>query len=332
MMARSYRKINYSLRPAKAVERKMLCEAFRRLYPFGRIETYRYIGLGSIYFSDFNLFHRLLGIGNMLSIEREVEYEECFDFNRPYNISLDCRSTSDVLPSLDWGERAIVWLDYDSKLDESVLSDVATVCARASSGSVLVVTVNAQPESHPDEAARRQYCEETGLEFEMSAYFSHLFKKRVGEKIPPDLDGKMLRGDGLAKACHRIIDSEIREALSDRNAALPTEKKIGYEQCFNFHYRDGARMLTLGGVLFERQERSKFDACSLDGLGFTRPGPDYYEIRVPCLTMAEMRHLNSRLPHDGTSSLALPGVTESEVQQYAEIYRFFPTFAETIFV
>jgi len=39
----SYRDINYALRPAKAVERKMLCEAFRRLYPFGNIDAYRYV-------------------------------------------------------------------------------------------------------------------------------------------------------------------------------------------------------------------------------------------------------------------------------------------------
>jgi hypothetical protein len=55
-MSSSYRKINYTLRPAKNIERKMLCEAFHKLHPFGKVQNYRYIGFGSTYFSDFILF------------------------------------------------------------------------------------------------------------------------------------------------------------------------------------------------------------------------------------------------------------------------------------
>ena len=58
----SYEQINYSLRPAKQIERKMLIEAFRNLTEFGDIGSYRYIGFGSIYFSDFNQVHKSLGI------------------------------------------------------------------------------------------------------------------------------------------------------------------------------------------------------------------------------------------------------------------------------
>lgn len=65
-MPGSYRIINYPLRPAKAIERRMLCAAFERLHPFQRIERYRYVGFGSIYFSDFQLLHRQLGITDML--------------------------------------------------------------------------------------------------------------------------------------------------------------------------------------------------------------------------------------------------------------------------
>lgn len=102
-MAASYRRINYALRPAKAVERKMLCETFRRLHPFARIERYRYIGFGSIYFSDFHLFHRALGISDMLSIEKDEHAKECFEFNQPYKcVRMDFRPSSEVLPELEW--------------------------------------------------------------------------------------------------------------------------------------------------------------------------------------------------------------------------------------
>ena len=68
-MAKSFTKIDYRLRPAKAVERRMMAEAFLRLRPFGSVESYRYIGMGSVYFSDFLLFHGLCGFDPMSSLE-----------------------------------------------------------------------------------------------------------------------------------------------------------------------------------------------------------------------------------------------------------------------
>ena len=83
-MPGTYEKINYSLRPAKSIERKMLGNAFRKLSDFGAVESYRYIGFGSTYFSDFILFHKALGIKHMISIERDRENEERFRFNCPF--------------------------------------------------------------------------------------------------------------------------------------------------------------------------------------------------------------------------------------------------------
>lgn len=62
--------VGYSLRPAKHVERRILCDAFRRRSKFASVESYQYVGFGSVWFSDFSLFHRQLGIGKMISIER----------------------------------------------------------------------------------------------------------------------------------------------------------------------------------------------------------------------------------------------------------------------
>ena len=61
-MVDSFRRIDYSLRPAKHAERRMLCDVFRRLTHFQPVETYCYVGFGSVWFSDFVLFHRALGV------------------------------------------------------------------------------------------------------------------------------------------------------------------------------------------------------------------------------------------------------------------------------
>jgi hypothetical protein len=113
-MSSSYKKINYALRPAKQVERKMMCEAFRRLAEFGAMESYRYIGFGSPYFTDFQIIHKQLNVQEMVSIEINEGDRDRFLFNRPFRcIELRFGHSNTVLPQLPWHARSIVWLDYD---------------------------------------------------------------------------------------------------------------------------------------------------------------------------------------------------------------------------
>lgn len=329
-MPASYRTINYSLRPAKTIERKMLCEVFHRLYPFGKIENYHYIGFGSIYFSDFQLFHRNLGIDNMLSIEKDAYAKECFEFNKPYKcISIDYRKSSEVLPELDLNSKSIVWLDYDSKLDESILSDVSTVCAKAGSGSMLIVTFNVHTDRNPDEEQKKAYTEQTGLEYNVDDYALHEFRKRLGDAVPREIKGSDLRGKGVGIISRKILNSKIAEAFSARNGVLPTEKKLVQRQIIYFLYSDGALMMTLGWIFYETSEENKLDACSFNELKFVRYEDSAYTIKVPCLTNKEMRHLNAQLPRGGTVNL--PGVPTADIEIYAELYRYFPAFVEAIY-
>jgi hypothetical protein len=296
------------------------------------METYRYVGFGSIYFSDFQLFHTVLGLNDMLSIEKDAYAEECFEFNKPYRcVRVDCRPASEVLPSLNWRAKTIAWLDYESKLDEMVLSDAVSVCARACSGSVLVVSVNVQAEREPDEATRQEYTRETGLAFNVGDYRLREMHKRLGDHLPPDIRGNELRGTGFAAVSRRVIHSSIASALSARNGVLSPGKKLVNRQIFNFHYSDNARMLTVGWVFFEADDQRKFDACLFGELDFVRFEEEPYMIKVPCLTIKEMRHLNAQLPRVATDEVALPGVPASDIKRYAELYRYFPTFAEAIF-
>ena len=86
--------------------------------------------------------------------------KECFEFNKPYKcITVDYRKSSEVLPELDLTAKSIIWLDYDSKLDESILSDIDTVCAKACSGSMLIVTLNI----HPDRPASERKNKKMGI-------------------------------------------------------------------------------------------------------------------------------------------------------------------------
>jgi len=332
-MAGSYRSVNYSIRLGKAIERKMLCDAFRRLYPFGKIETYRYIGFGSIYFSDFSLFHRALGVDNMLSIEKDAYAKASFEFNKPYRcVQIDYRPASHVLPGLDWSQKTVAWLDYDGSLTDEVLSDVTTICARASSGTMLLASVNVEPEKDPSAEGRQQYSTETGLEYDVDAYRLRALRHRIGDAVPADVTGSHLRGKGLANVSRRVINAAIEEALSARNNGAADTDRMSYKQVFHILYKDGARMLSVGGVFYRAADREKLETCSFEELQFVRSGDEPYEIRVPCLTLKEMRYISELLPKARVEGfeIELEGVPASDIRDFTELYRYFPTFTEAV--
>ena len=77
--------MNYLFRPAKNIERKMLCEALSRLSVISDVKHYQYVGFGSVYFADFSLFHKQLGIQKLISIECDEDMETRVRFNQPYS-------------------------------------------------------------------------------------------------------------------------------------------------------------------------------------------------------------------------------------------------------
>jgi hypothetical protein len=85
MTLRNDEMMNYLFRPAKNIERKMLCEALSRLSVIADVKHYQYVGFGSVYFADFTLFHKQLGIQKLISIESEEEMETRVRFNQPYS-------------------------------------------------------------------------------------------------------------------------------------------------------------------------------------------------------------------------------------------------------
>lgn len=307
-MPESWRKVNYDLRPAKNIERKMLLDAFRCLTIFGKLNSYRYVGFGSVFFSDFKLFHRSLGMTQMISIEdTKKRNEQRFNFNRPYScVKMEFGNSRDVLPKLSWSQRTILWLDYDKKtgLDPDHLADVGYFCASAVPGSVLVVTVDAREGDPPDERLDS-------------------LVKRLAEKVPIDVKNKDLVGWGTARVYRRIIDNEIHKTLYERNAALGHEEQVRYKQLFNFEYEDSTKMLSSGGLLYERRQEPLLKECDFKSLRFIRSGMKPYQIVVPNLTVNEIRHLDRNLPYRQGCPISM-----IDARRYSELYRYFPAFVE----
>ena len=311
----SFEKFHYGLRTAKNIERKMMCEIFQRLHVIAPLKTYRYVGFGSPYFSDFVLFHKRLGLTDMISIEGNKDKADRFHFNCPFQcVDIRIGMSTELLPDLEWNKRTILWLDYDAPLDNGMLADISTFCRSAVPGSFIAVTVDAQP----------------GEEIEDNQTRTQRLEGRIGTmKLPAEMKERDMAGKwGTARASRSVIDNQIADILRQRSGRFEPEDRIHYRQIFNFQYADGAEMLTVGGMIYDEPLEPKVEQCLLDAPKFVRSGEDACLISTPSLTYKELRHLDAQLPNDNLDALDAPGVPREDVAKYQAIYRYFPTFAE----
>jgi hypothetical protein len=309
------KEINYDVRVAKTIERKMLSETISRLWVLGGPKSYRYIGMGSYYFADFRLFHKVLGLDDMISIEWDVDNQSRFNFNNPFHcIRMEFGNSWDI--SLPWDKKTILWLDYDKQLDANKLLDVKQFCVNALPGSLIVITVAAETD---------------GLEEGGSSERLDKIKKRIHPTvIPNSVLEKDLPGWGTAVLYRQLIDDYINYEINTRNGVLPVENKLNYKQFFNFHYSDGGKMLTVGGLIYNEAQKHFVETVVFDNLNFLRHEAEPYVIEVPVLTYKELRYLDSKLPSDpeNLDSLLTDGIPTKDIVKYRNLYRYFPTFSE----
>ena len=80
----SFDVVNYSLRPSKAIQRRLVFEGIRKLQLSLGLDRLLYVGLGSVWFADFTLAHQLLDVRDMISLEEnEIGFSRA-RFNAPY--------------------------------------------------------------------------------------------------------------------------------------------------------------------------------------------------------------------------------------------------------
>lgn len=313
-MSGSYTKIDYRLRPAKYAERLMVAEVAGRLR-FHDVRSYRYVGLGSIYFTDFKLMHRALGISSMVSIEAEEDDRERFDWNKPYStIEMLYGTTDAVLPGLDWTPPSIVWLDYDGQLSQSKLLDVDLLLRKAAPGSLLLFSINAEPPSPPGRAPGSDLVDN--------------LRAMVGtERVDPGLRREDLQGWAAARTYRRIIAATIEAALASANALIAAAgKRRLWRQLVNIEYSDNARMLTVGGVVHEADQEEAYRAGAFDRLGYFRDDEAAFRIEVPKLTLKEMAHLERSVMHPPEEVVDPTWLKPKERLQYLQLYRYLPNF------
>jgi len=313
--AKSYERVHYEFRPAKQVERRMLLHTLQSLMLAGfPISDYKYVGLGSIYFIDFIMFHKYLGIKKFLSIEESHEITKRVNFNKPFKyVELIMGDILDYIPNLSRDIKHILWLDFDHILTEDVLTCVHISSTQLSAGSILLVTVDIEPPGSPEEGKTRWNPKS------WKNYFVH----EASQYLWPSPATKQFARDCLYRVNARLINSAISKGLLSRT-------DLSFYPLFNFIYADGNRMLSVGGMVGTEADGRRLDSLDRKTLNFLRSSltTNPYEIVVPKITRKERLYLDSRMPCDDNWTPRDFELSWDNVAAYRSIYRYYPAYAE----
>lgn len=311
-MSGSFDRIDYTVRPAKYAERRMLRDIFRRVSPFASPEDYVYVGFGSVWFADFSLFHRGLGVREMVSIESSVKAVQRVTDNAPFNISLKFDRSERVLPTLDWSRLQFMWLDYDDAIDPNKLRDVDFVARKARSGSLLAVTVRASEAKEYDP---------TGDIGASTASFRQKFDPGL---YPAEIDDGDLMGYPFCTLSRSMLQTKIEDALDVRNSKA--DDPVRFQPICSIDYADGVLMTTLVGMFHSESDAQRMTECGFDRLDFLPALGSIIRIEVPLMTPREIRLIESQLPLVDGQELDIGSIPEKQVERLVKLYRHLPAF------
>jgi len=325
----SFQRIDYSTRTNKNVERKIVFETLAKMRSVLPLKDYRYLGFGSLWFVDYVLAHRFVGIVDMISIER-TERAARAEFNKPYDcIEIRPGTSTDVLSAFsdnDWAIPTIAWMDYDGRFDADSRGDCEKFLRSAAVGSVLVVTVNANRSSY------------RGRDPTTSPPSIQTLRELMGDSVPVDaVTGN--RQDVGAEEFPQILSKSMLNFMvsSVRTCGRGTD---GYPDrfvpLFEMSHADGATMVTVGGVIVSWKQANEIVAAQKIEASELFAGTHRVEETLDLIpiTLKEKLMLDRMLPCESQefqkrlteSALKLD---ESIAEKYRRLYRYFPIFAET---
>jgi hypothetical protein len=317
----SFEKFNYSLRPSKQVERKILIEKLIRLsqisYP---LRDYTYLGFGSVYYVDFQMFHKFLHIRNMVCVEGSPN-ERRMRFNMPYKcITLHMKAFSEFVAEVDPNRKYLVWLDYDYPVNEEMLRDIDNCVHRLSKGSIFLVTAEARARPPKDASKEVEDLSGDDLDDFLINHFNEILGDLVGRKVTRnDLDQM-----GISQLFVKALTKRVIETTLLRNEDLT------YIQLFNYWYKDGAPMLTLGGVIGDEDENRRLTQ-ELANEEFIVRGDEPLIISVPHLTAREKHWLDSRICPELTVRELEFELEEESLDRFRMFYKQYPSYFESLF-
>ncbi|HEM49450.1 MAG TPA: hypothetical protein ENO27_04480 [Caldithrix sp.] len=331
MKNKSFELINYYYRPNKQVERKIIIDIIQGYRGILTPEDYCYIGMGSIYYYDFILLHKLIGISDLVSIDNDTS-EKRFKFNKPYDfISFFNKSSSDYLIEHDFSSKpTIIWLDYDQSFlnNDFVFPDLSIISKEAREKHFIIITLNS---NNPKTDEKEQ------------------FMAKYNDFISPAIKKKAFTSP---KFFIYLLQNILINYIEKQNEYSDYK----FHKLFSFYYKDGAPMYTLGGVFTEDIQQFISSKNSHKDINFNKD--EIHHINIPKITYKEKFYLDSKITQlkkwieEGyslieedkirdenekkriiekilSSNMAFE-LSKEEVENYISNYKYFPQYYEGI--
>lgn len=314
-MSSSSNVVNYSLRQNKSIERSIVFDGARLIVDRLRLTDLVYVGLGSVWFSDFHQAHRQLDIETMVSIEADDITHARALYNAPYRTVKVLKGVSDeIIPDLlardslrnrPW----MVWLDYDRTIDEQKLQELTDLVVALPADSFLITTFSATGGPYGKQPASRP------------ARLKQLF----GDAAPEDLDVDECKEEALA----RVLAQATQDFLLTK--ALDYSRPGAYVPAFRLTYKDGTPMVTVGGFLPSVANQAEAAAATADA---SWVGIVDNTIDTPPLTAKESLALQEALPAASAPLTRADVQTmgfdleDGQVESFQRHYLRYPTFSQ----
>ena len=328
--------IPYHLRTQKAVDRRLFLDLLGRFERYKPIVRYAYLSMGAYPLEDHKLVHRLLGITRLICFDGDERIVARQKFNRPTNTCYcACMKSSELVSSLDEvltdaeaadADGLIVWLDYTSpKHIGEQIREFQELIDKLASGDIVRITVNANPAALGDDSG------DNGKRLVKQELAEKRFKKldgRIGDYLPNDVTLHDMSKEKLPIALARAFGNAAGKALPPSGSKTFMPVSI-------VRYADAQQMLTLTGVVTERNEKSIiWDKVSLSDWPFSsREWNQVHALSVPDLTLRERLLLDRAVADNSHSKLEedLGFRFEDDIdaaafiQNYKDFYRFYPS-------
>lgn len=311
----SFDSVNYSIRPNKAVERSIVFSDLVKLSRIVDLATHQYLGLGSIWFVDFLMAHKVLGIRSMISIEKdEIGYVRA-EYNRPLScIKVEKGETTNVIRTIKLEDSpSVVWFDYDTSIGGPVLSDIGLLVPKCAQNSIVIVTINAKADELPNKDENDHAIDqETSL------------RRIAGDLVPTPLDRRRFQRPHYPKLLGEILANHFQNVIVDSGRAE------SFVKLFDLAYSDGTPMITLGGIIAPEDKVEKIQGLvnSTEWAGIV---PDL--ITVPPLTVKEKLALDRSMPSNtplSDSQMKKIGflLKRNQIDAYHKYYLHYPLFGQ----
>lgn len=311
----SFDVINYSLRPSKSIQRQLVFEGARKIGAILGYDKPFYVGFGSIWFTDFVMAHKLLDIDDMVSIEGNAVGYMRAKFNSPYaTVRVFEGLSHEILPELlndaAWSRRPwMIWLDYDREFTEEMGDDIRLLAEKAPEDSILLVTFAGNEMKYGQASDRPKRLQQ-------------LF----GSLVPDDLPVRACRDERM----HSTLATFGLQFM--QTAAADYSRSGGFIPAFQLIYKDGAPMVTIGGILPRKERREAIEALVNHANWPCRPDKP---IVAPHLTIKEATMLQSQLPRDQKLSRELVqqlgfDLEDEHIEVFERYYRQYPAFAQIV--